>query len=205
MRSVSLGCLSVVALSMASGCSQSGPSQATVTTKPQPAGTFQAATDVLQQQKPLDPVTAKAIGAAADMFMRAILSGDTARATSLLTAKATQRIQSDPGLLTPMGMQVERLALGEIRLLSDAEAAAQCLVNELGVTEPQELCCLLKLEAGGWRVCGLACDAGGGTPAVISFEEDLQAASTPQFVGGGSPSESDSPRTATGPSSGEVR
>jgi hypothetical protein len=195
---------------MASGCSQSGPSQsgpgqATVTTKPQPAGTFQAATDVLQQQKPLDPATAKAIGAAADTFMRAILSGDTARAASLLTAKAAQRIQNDPTLLTPMGMQVESLALGEIRLLSDAEAAAQCLVNELGVTEPQELCCLLKFETGGWRVCGLACDAGGGTPAVISFEEDLQAASTPQFVDGANPSAGDAPRTAQSPTTGEVR
>jgi len=189
---------------LVTGCSQSEPGQPTLTAKAQPAGTFQAATEVLEA-KPLDPATAKAIGATAETFLRAILSGDTARAASLLTAKASQRIESDPSQLAAIGMRVERLTVGEVRLLSDAEAAAQCLVHELGVTDPQELCCLLKFERGGWRVCGLACDAGEGTPAVISFEEDLQGASTPQFVGGGSPAKGDTPRTAQAPSTGEVR
>ena len=204
MRCVCLVCLSVVGLVMASGCSQSEPGQPGLTNKAQPAGTFQAATEVLQA-KPLDPATAKAIGSTTDTFMRAILSGDTARATTLLTAKATQRCQADPTALTPMGMDVERLALGEIRLLSEAEAAAQCLVTERGVTAPQELCCLLKLEAGVWRVCGLACDTGDGSATVVSFEEDMQSPSSPQFVEGTDPTSGGVPRTANAPSTGEIR
>jgi len=189
---------------MASGCSQSEPGQPALTNKAQPAGTFQAATEVMQA-KPLDPATAKAIGSTADTFMRAILSGDKARATTLLTAKATQRCQADPNALTPMGMDVERLAVGEIRLLSEVEAAAQCLVTERGVTAPQELCCLLKLESGVWRVCGLACDTGDGSATVVSFEEDMQSPSSPQFVEGSSPTSEAAPRTANAPSTGEIR
>lgn len=204
MRCLCLVCLSVVGLAIASGCSQSEPGHPSPTKKAQPAGTFQSASEVLQA-KPLDPATTKAIGSAADTFMRAILSGDTAAATRLLTAKATQRCQADPTALTPMGMDVERLAVGEIRQLSEAEAAAQCLVTERGVTAPQELCCLLKLEAGAWRVCGLACDTGDGSATVVSFEEDMQSPSSPQFVEGGAPSAGGVPRTANAPSSGEIR
>ena len=205
MRCVCLVCLSVVGLMIVSGCSESEPGQPTMTKKAQPAGTFQPATEVVQQAKPLDPAIAKAIGSAADAFMRAILAGDTAHAATLLTAKATQRVQNDPTALTSMGMDVERLAVGEVRLLSDAEAAAQCLVTERGATTPQELCCLLKLESGVWRVCGLACDTGDGAAAVVSFEEDIQAPSSPQFVQESDAARGEVPRTANAPSTGEVR
>lgn len=205
MRCVCLLSLSVVGLVMASGCSQSDPSQAAVTRKAQPAGTFQPATEALQQAKPLDPAVAKAIGSAADTFMRAILSGDTTNAATLLTAKATQRYQADPSTLTPMGMQVDKLTVGEVRLLSEAEAAAQCMVTERGATAPQELCCLLKLEKNGWRVCGLACDTGDGSATVVSFEEDMQSPSSPQFVEGTDPATGGAPRTANAPSTGEIR
>ncbi|QDV72763.1 hypothetical protein [Botrimarina mediterranea] len=205
MRCVCLVSLSVLGLVVASGCSQSEPGQPAMTKKAQPAGTFQPATGVVQQAPPLDPAVAKAIGSSAETFMRAILAGDTGSAMTLLTAKATERCQADPSALTPMGMDVEQLVVGEVRLLSEAEAAAQCLVTERGASASQELCCLLKLEESGWRVCGLACDTGDGSATVVSFEEDLQAASSPQFVEGADPAKAEVPRTANAPSTGEIR
>lgn len=198
MRYASFVGLSVAVLFGVMGCSQSGSDQAAGTSRPQPAQTASVT------EQPLDPAVAKAIGATTDTFMRSILSGDSARAATLLTTAATQRYQSNPGVLSSMGMRVERLEVGEVRLLSDAEAAAQCLVYEPGATAPQELCCLLKLEASGWRVCGVACDAGGEGPAVISFEDEPEAPAT-QFVEAPDEIWNAVPHTAAGPSTGEIR
>lgn len=147
------------------------------------------------------------VAASAETFMRAILSGDTAGAAGLLTSRAATRYAADPSVLTPMGMAVERFEVGQIRLLDEDEAAVQCHVTEPGASEPQELCCLLKLEPAGWRVCGLACDSGTGEPTVISFEEAAEPATQQapvQFVeGAGVPS--NTPRTAAEPRTSEFR
>ncbi|QDT67596.1 hypothetical protein MalM25_04960 [Planctomycetes bacterium MalM25] len=147
------------------------------------------------------------VAASAETFMRAILSGDTAGAAELLTNRAATRYAADPSVLTPMGMAVERFEVGQIRLLDEDEAAVQCLVTEPGASEPQELCCLLKLEPAGWRVCGLACDSGADEPTVISFEESPEPASQRapvQFVEG-SKAPSKAPRTAAEPRPNEYR
>lgn len=194
----------LVALSAAGGCS---PSDA-----PTPRATASAARSAgISPDEALDPAAARPIAAAADSFMRGVLAGDAAQAAGLLTTTASKRYAADPTILQSFGMQVERFAVGEVRLLSPAEAAAQCLVTEKGAPAPQELCCLLKLEAAGWRVCGLACDAPGSVePAVINFEDPPGSATPPQrpanaqFVeqetGGGVV-----PRTAADPARGEIR
>lgn len=144
-----------------------------------------------------------AVADSADKFMRAILSGDSAGAARLLTAKAAQRYAMDPSVLTPMGMQVERLEVGEVRMLDIDQAAAQCLVTVPGTSEPQELCCLLKRGSAGWRVCGMACETADQDTTVISFE-DAPEPSDGQFVEGENQSPS-VPKTAVSPQSGGLR
>jgi hypothetical protein len=188
----------LAAITSLAGCSPSS------TPTPQASNLAKPAAAALAAES-LDPSLARAIVACTDGFMRAVLAGDAPTAAQLLTAKALQRYAADPNVLHSLGMRVERLTVGEVRLLSPAEAAAQCLVQEQGVTTPQELCCLLKLEGTGWRVCGLACDAPGGAPTVISFEETPEdPAASPQFVNE-SPTTGGEARTAAQPSSAEVR
>ncbi|TWT99266.1 hypothetical protein Pla108_02010 [Botrimarina colliarenosi] len=198
MRYYSFFAVPVVVLLVSAGCSPSGTAPTAGATATQSSATADA-------EQPLDPATARAIGASTDAFMRAILSGDSESAARLLTTKAARRYAADHGVLTPMGMQVERLNVGEVRLLSESEAAAQCLVQEPGVTATHELCCLLKLEASGWRVCGIASEAGAETPVVISFEDEPVPTTPPtQFVeqpGLGA----EAPRTAAAPGTAEIR
>ena len=145
------------------------------------------------------------VAASAETFMRAILSGDKASAAKLLTSRAASRYAADPSVLTSMGMQVAQVNVGEVRLLDEDEAAVQCLVTEAGATEAQELCCLLKREPAGWRVCGLACDAGDGEPAVISFEGSTEASQpATQFVEGAT-TPAAAPRTAADPRANGLR
>ena len=196
MRYDSLAVLLVVVLLTAVGCSNSDRASETSASSSKST----AATD-----QPLDAATTRAIGASTDAFMRAILQGDSSGASRLLTAKAARRYAADPSVLTPMGLQAVRLDIGEIRLLSSSEAAAQCLVTEVDATAPNEVCCLLKLEAAGWRICGMASDGGGPTPVVISFEEDLEPATQPtQFVEKAAEAVA-TPRTAAAPDTGEIR
>lgn len=176
---------------LAAGCSNAPAPQTTVATKP--------------ATKAVPAPSNEPVAASAEAFMRAILSGNKQSAAKLLTSRAASRYAADPSVLTSMGMQVAQFNVGEVRLLDEDEAAVQCLVTEAGATEAQELCCLLKHESAGWRVCGLACDTGDGEPAVISFEGSIEASQpTTQFVEGGV-APATAPRTAADPRAGGLR
>lgn len=146
------------------------------------------------------------VAASAEAFMRAILSGDKAAAAELLTARAAARYAADSSVLASMGMTVQEFNVGEIRLLDEDEAAVQCHVTEAGASEPEELCCLLKRESPGWRVCGLACESGDGGSTVISFEGAAAPMQqpAPQFVEGRSAPPA-STRTAADPGAAPLR
>ncbi len=191
MRHYSLVVLSVAVVAL--GCGEC-PTPAPTSTA---AKTDQSSASANTPAVPVDP----AVAVSAETFMRAILSGDSTGAAQLLTTKAAKRYAADPSVITPMGMRVERLQIGEVRMLGEDEAAAQCVVNEVGTESAQELCCLLKREQAGWFVCGLACNTAAGT-AVVSFEEGPEEEG--QFVE--DPRATSSvPRTATAPGEAGLR
>ena len=151
----------------------------------------------------------EAIRAATERFLTSILRGDSSEAMRWLTPTAAARAASDPTVLGTLGLQVRSLEVAEVRLISEEEAAAQCLLSEAGSENAEEICCLLKRREEGWRICGLACDAGpDAPPALINFEASPNpptqpAQHNPQFVidpSGGTP-----PRTAAGRSESERR
>lgn len=186
MRLPILSVLSVAVVAI--GCSES----------PTPSGVAETSTSATSETVRVDP----AVASSAEAFMRAILSGDSSVAAKLLTKKATQRFASDPTVLSSMGMRFEQLEIGEVRMLDADEAAAQCFVIEPGVDAPQELCCLLKREPAGWRVCGMAADIEGANPTVINFEEAPESAG--QLVEQPS-SETKVPKTAANSTETETR
>lgn len=113
----------------------------------------------------------EAIRAAAERFLTSLLRGDASEAMRWLTPSAAERAASDPTVLATLDLQVNSLEVGEVRLISEDEAAAQCLLSEAGSETAEEVCCLLKRSDEGWRICGIACDTGPDTPPVlINFE-----------------------------------
>lgn len=174
-------------------------------------GCSQEPTRSAPQARTASPVTAapagseREIATAAESFMRSILAGDATQAARMLTAKAAQRYAADRSVLPAMGMRVEQLAIGEVRLLNAQEAAAQCLVTEAGTEAAQELCCLLKRESAGWRVAGVAANAADESPTVISFEGDPPAPAVPSQLVERPDAASETPRTAAGTPAGTVR
>ena len=124
-------------------------------------------------------------------FLQSVVRGDAQTAAQWLTPLAAQRAAADPSVLAPLGFQVESLQVSEVRIVSEFEAAAECLLKEYGSNEPESVCCLLKLDSSGWKVCGMACDAGPGEPPVlISFEHEMspnsESGDSGEFVGGNS-------------------
>lgn len=190
VRTTTLSLLALCAVSV--GCSDSTPGSPRSTTS---------------STRPTQPALVEpAIGSTAEAFLRAILAGDSAKAAKLLTSKAATRYAADRSLLPDMGMTVERLTVGEIRLLNDAEAAVQCLVSESAADAvPQELCCLLKREPSGWRVAGIAADREGDETTVISFEGDPAPSRPSQLVDKAEPTTEAMPRTASGAPEGTLR
>ncbi|MGL4514067.1 MAG: hypothetical protein ACRCT8_13330 [Lacipirellulaceae bacterium] len=125
------------------------------------------------------------VAGVAERFLQAILRGDAASATRWLTRVAAERATANPAILSPLGMRFTELRVGEVRRLSDSEAIAQCLLQEAVDSPSEEVCCLLRRDSDGWRVMGLACDAGpGAEPAMIDFERSASPANPP---GGPSP------------------
>lgn len=201
------GVLSVVLV----GCSKGPETAAKRSIDSNQQTTTQAASDLTPAANDPKVVAAKReIGEVSGQFMKAILLGDASGASRWLTPAATQRVAADPSVLTPLGIAVETLKLGEVRLISPSESAAEWVVNEAGSEKEQQIGCLLKLCEAGWRVCGMACDAGPDqAPALISFEYAVPAAtpSPNRFAVDPrtEPSQSTVPRTATDPSGPQIR
>lgn len=190
MRKKTLALLALAAATV--GCSQEAPPQAAQARSATAAANAPAGSD-------------REIAVTAETFMRAILAGNASKASQLLTAKGAQRYAADSSVLPAMGMQVQQFAMGEVLLLSADEAAAQCLVTEPGSTTAQEICCLLKREATGWRVAGVAANGLDDEAAVISFEGEPQDPVRPSQLVEQAAGGSESPRTAAGESPGTVR
>lgn len=134
------------------------------------------------------PSANEAIRVAAERFLSSVVAGDADEAMRWLTPAAANRAAQDPSIMAPLGFEVRSLEVGDVRLVSEREAAAQCWLTEPGADDPEEVCCLLKLGTEGWRVCGLACETEEGKPpAVIQFEQPAggnrpRRVENPQFV-----------------------
>lgn len=165
MHRLMVGCLAAL---LAVGCSQNETQPTAVATK---LGETGASNRQAEQ----------AAGDASRRFLECVVRGDSQGASAWLTQNAAKRVAADPSVLVPLGFQVESLQIDSVRLLSEGEAAAECLLKESSAAEPERVCCLLKREASAWRVCGMACDAGADAPpVVISFEDPVESeASTP--------------------------
>ncbi|TWT88806.1 hypothetical protein Mal64_22940 [Pseudobythopirellula maris] len=150
--------LSSAAMGVGCGGSDTPPASSSSTPSGAPAGPT------------LGSPTGGPIGEAAQAFMRAVIEGDTDMAARQLTPAAIELAEQGGGF-SPVGFDIERFTMGEVRQVSDTEAAVQFTLSEPGAEVTEEICCLMRYEGQRWGVAGVAAEIGPGQPpAVISFE-----------------------------------
>ncbi len=166
------------------------------------------------QQRPTEP-----IAAAAYDFISAVVQGETQRATSLLTPQAVQQFAAAGKQFAFPGMGSATFQIGQTRQASESQAAVQCLLadsNAVGQAGGrEEMCCLMRMVEGSWRVSGIAFEVGPNQPPqVLDFERPeapptapaASPAANPQFATQpNQPNQVAVPRTAQDPFAAPTR
>ena len=161
----SLALVSMIAIVCAGGCSGDGAASDT------PGENAPAA----KAAGPSDPAVLAAHG-----FLSALIRGDTEAATQHLTPQAIQQFATSGQRFVALGLETAQFRLGEMRKVSESQALVQCMLAEKsaeGAPHEEEMCCVVRLVDGQWRVSGIVVDApDGGAPRVLNFEQPEQPA-----------------------------
>jgi hypothetical protein len=131
-------------------------------------------------------------------FLGAVIRGETARATDLLTPKAVQQIREGGKTFAPQGLETADFRIGQIRKPSETQALVQCFLTDTAATSPksEEMCCMLRLIEGKWLVSGIAFQEAPNQPLfILDFEKPQDSGLGGQTASGQTPS--GPPQTAT--------
>jgi hypothetical protein len=149
----------------------------------------------------------EAVKQVAHEFLDAVLGGDTQRATAQLSPLAVQRIREGGKAFAPPGMESATFRIGEVRQANPTQALVQCVLSESGAGQPshsEEMCCMMRLVDGSWRVSGIAYEvAAGQPPLILDFENPNFGQSGPQIEGSQAQS-SGTPASGAGTSAGNT-
>jgi hypothetical protein len=177
---------------------------------PAPQAATQQTVALAPQQRPAEPISAAAYD-----FISAVVQGETQRATSLLTPQAVQQFAAAGKQFAFPGMGSATFQIGQTRKASETQAAVQCLLADSQAGGQEEMCCLMRMVDGAWRVSGIAFEVGANQPPqVLDFERPdapptapaASPATNPQFATQpGQPNPSAVPRTAQDPGSAPTR
>jgi hypothetical protein len=119
---------------------------------------------------------------AAQGFLSALIKGDTQSATQHLTPQAIQQFETSGQRFVALGPETMQFRMGEMRKVSESQTLVQCMLADKtkdGAPQEQEMCCVMKLVDGQWRVSGIVVDSpNGAAPLVLNFELPEQAPQT---------------------------
>jgi hypothetical protein len=161
-------CLAVLALGTF-GCGTSG----------QPSGAAGGADASKDGQ-----VTATATAAADDgpaasvtIFLEAVRTGNDAKATQMLSATARAKLEDSPTKrsVTPPASDTARFEVGKVEYIGKDGARVACTwtdMDENGKPRSDSALWVLRHEAGGWRVAGVAATVFPGEPPLLLNFED---------------------------------
>ena len=148
-------------------------------------------------------------------FLDAIRKGDPQTARELLTPTAIQKIREGNSSFAPPACETASYTPGETELVDDENALVKLTWTEPGADGQlvsEETTWVLNLYEGGWRIRGMASNAGPGEePVLIDFEDPdrLQGPAqeapqpNPQNTVGAPPS--DEVRQAARPNGGPIQ
>lgn len=147
----------------------------------------QEVTDSASPSAPSDPVARVVYE-----FLEAVRVGDTEKSSSRLTPLALQRTNELDLNFSPPGSPTARFTVGAVEMLDAEKAVVECVWTDNdadGTPRDEKITWALKLNAGQWRISGMAADMGPDQePIVMDFENPGQLASR-YGAGQGTPTE----------------
>jgi hypothetical protein len=156
--------LIVLMLLVVVGCNSSS------STAPAPAGDDASATST--QSDPAAQV--------ANQFLEAVVQGDTAKASQLLTPLAVEKIAASGKPFQLPGMTNYAFRVGDVRRPAPDKAFVQCMGTNRsaqGTAVEEEFCWVLSLVEQDWRIAGIIYTAGPQqTMMIYSFEDPEKGA-----------------------------
>lgn len=108
-------------------------------------------------------------------FLQAIRAGDDTQTTAMLTPLARQKLAETKIPLTPHATDTAQFELGDVQRLADdgARVLFEWTDNgKDGTPQTDEAMCMVRKEAEGWRVAGMAVKVIEGKPLLLLDFED---------------------------------
>ncbi len=180
LRSIGIWPVAVLALA-AAGC---GRSDVTSQQPPPPAHR-----DPVPAVAGVDPNTvAKADGPAQAVhdFLEALRTGNDTKATQLLSTVARQKSATMNRGLTPPASSTASFVIGRVEYVGEDGARVPCTWTDLdedGQRKSDDAIWVLRREAAGWRVAGVAATVfPGEPPLLLNFEDPDEMARKQQLV-----------------------
>ena len=127
--------------------------------------------------------TAKSDGpeSALQIFLEAVRTGNDEISLSMLTSVAREKLAANAKSVTPTASDTAKFSIGKVNYIDQAGAQVCTTwtdINEKGDTQSDMLVWVMRREAEGWRVAGMAAEfIPGESPVVLNFEdpEDMKA------------------------------
>jgi hypothetical protein len=113
-------------------------------------------------------------------FLEAVRCGDTETSSARLTPLALKRTSELDLNFSPPGSPTARFHVGAVEMIDAEKAVVECIWTDNdadGQPRDEKITWALKLNAGQWRISGMAADMGPDQPPVImDFENPAQLA-----------------------------
>ncbi|MDZ4659241.1 MAG: hypothetical protein SH868_16840 [Bythopirellula sp.] len=126
------------------------------------------------------PVPSDPVGRVVYEFLDAVRCGDTATSSQCLTPLALQRTSELDLNFSPPGSPTAQFRVGAVEMIDAEKAVVECTWTDQdadGVPRDEKITWALKLNAGDWRISGMAADIGPTQPPVVmDFENPGQLA-----------------------------
>ena len=139
-------------------------------------------------------------------FLEAVRVGDTESSSARLTPLALQRTNELDLNFSPPGSPTARFQVNAVEMIDAEKAVVECVWTDEdadGKPRDEKITWALKLNAGQWRISGMAADMGPDQPPVVmDFENPGQLAS--RFNAGQVP-QTETPLQAAQPSQDPFR
>ncbi len=172
--------VAIIMLAVSVGCkpdepaTPSGDSNSSAAVKPAKQATGQApkAASRVRHAEPKESVA---------KFLEALRSGDDQLASSMLTSKAQEEMARTEAAIKPPGSSTAKFDVTEVELMGDAKDGAHVLstwtdTNLDGSEETYEIVWLLRKEAEGWAIAGMATKVfDDQEPLILNFEDPIDA------------------------------
>jgi hypothetical protein len=110
-------------------------------------------------------------------FLEAIRTGDDQKTEAMFVSQARQKIKDLQIPVTPRGSDTARFEVGEVQNLGEDGARVACRWTDLdrdGEKRTDEMTWMLRKEAEGWRIAGMAAVVFEGEPPLLLNFEDPQ-------------------------------